>query len=138
MQASDRQFTFDTGSQGSEYVDRSNKAVFVAERFTFAFAGRVDIDGRRADEWLQLTLSGLFRRGMPAEEAFPEVAQLLTGKLASLPVEDANRALTMAGVGWTDASFSGRRPMFVRISNIHDDTGSRCEEPLGSFSVSER
>jgi hypothetical protein len=136
MQASDRRFTTKNADSSPEFIDRANKAVFVAERFSFAFTGRVDVDSKTADEWLQLSLSRLFLAGMCAEEAFVEVAALLDGKISTLPSDDQNRALTMVGVGWTDDSFAVRQPLLVRVSNVHDETGISLPAPSETFSIS--
>ena len=133
MQASDRRIT--EGS-GADPRDGANKAVFAAERFTFAFTGRAEVDGASADEWLQMTFSRLFRQNMTAEDAFAEVAMLLTGKVSTLPPDDRNRALSMVGVGWSDESFAKRKPLLVRISNLRDERGGTSDEVEDKFSVS--
>jgi SEC-C motif len=136
MQASDRRFTGRIDGERLEFRDGANKAVFAAERFAFAFTGRVDVDGQCADEWLQLALSRLFARGMSAEEAFEEVGHLLTGKFMVLASDDDNRALSVIGVGWSDESFAARAPSIIRISNMHDRSGRRLHSVGDEFSVS--
>ena len=134
MQASDRRI-----SEGphADPRDGTNKAIFAAERFTFAFTGRADIDGAGADEWLQLALSRLFQRGArAAEDAFAEVALLLSGKISALPADDHNRALAIVGVGWSDKSFATREPLLVKISNLREGPGASPDEVEGEFAVS--
>ncbi len=133
MQASDRRIT---EGPGADPRDGANKAVFAAERFVFAFTGRAEVDGAAADEWLQLTLARLFGRGMNAEDAFAEVALLLSGKISALPAADRNRALSIVGAGWSDESFAAREPLLVRISNLGDDSAGNPGEAAAEFAVS--
>lgn len=135
MQASDRRFS---ALDGSHHIDASNKAIFVAERLTFAFTGRTDMAGEPSDNWFQRQLSRHLRRGMTLDNAFEEIATMLSEYFAALPEEDPNCLLAFIGVGWTAGSIPERWPILAWISNFHDRDGMQLANPLEEFFCSSK
>jgi hypothetical protein len=94
MQASDRRLSVvdDRGRPtGLDPVDR-NKAIFVAERITFAYTGHADIGGTDTAEWLQTRLGGCFSRGLDPAAAIEEIRIMATQYFASIDADPRDRA----------------------------------------------
>jgi hypothetical protein len=77
---------------GLDPVDR-NKAIFVVERMTCAYAGHADIGGTDTAEWLQTRLGSCFSRGLDLAAAIEEVRIMATQYLASIDADPRNRAV---------------------------------------------
>jgi hypothetical protein len=135
MQASDRRLSVvdDRGRPtGLDPVDR-NKAIFVAERITFAYTGHADIGGTDTAEWLQTRLGGCFSRGLDPAAAIEEIRIMATQYFASIDADPRDGAHTFAGVGWTEGRFRDRTPFITWLSNSLDEEGNPLPSPAGEF-----
>src|SRR4051795_10366065 len=104
MQASDRRVSY----EAIPADDERNKAVFVAERMTFAYTGRASIGGTDTAEWFQTQIARELGSGAGLEAALAGVAKMMSGYLRTLTDQDRRHAFV--GVGWTDESAATSRP----------------------------
>lgn len=123
MQASDRRITRLDADSPPAHFDRQNKALFVAERLTFAYTGKAQIGGEDTSEWFQRQLSSRLSRGMNLDATLDEVAAMLSDYFVAHSPADGVQKHAFVGVGWTDDSFAKRVPMITWISNYFDDSG---------------
>jgi len=136
MQASDRRVV--AVNRAEKIVarrDERNKAIFVAERMTFAYAGHADIGGLDTAEWFQQRLATRMSDGGTIEEALAEVAEMLTQYFRSLPADVDDRRHAFAGVGWTVAEVSQRSPFLVTMSNSLTSGGEWLPTPRSDFAI---
>jgi hypothetical protein len=86
MQASDRRVT--VLGAADEVVgrrDERNKAIFVAERMTFAYTGHADIGGSDTAEWFQALLGRALSQGRSFDDALEEAAEMAAQYFRALP-----------------------------------------------------
>jgi hypothetical protein len=137
MQASDRRVVvLDDAGQVVDHWDEHNKAVFVAERMTFAYTGHADIAGTDTAEFFQGRLASELGRGAPVEEALDVVGEMSEQYLRSLP-STVDRAHAFVGVGWSaGAKLAKRKPFIIGLSNSFDADGNWLSQPNERFSTS--
>jgi hypothetical protein len=131
MQASDRRVS--VLSAAGEVVDTKeerNKAIFVAERMTFAYTGHADVGGTDTAEWFQAQLGRALSDGRSVDEALQEAADMAAQYFRALPPHVDERAHAFVGVGWTDADVHARIPFIVSLANSIEEDG-RWREPPG-------
>jgi hypothetical protein len=134
LQASDRLVATPSvgGCPPSYRDDERNKAVFVAERMTFAFTGRASIAGIETADFLQSQMGRLLRGGSDPDEALRIVGEMCAQALRTEPADA--RALAFVGVGWTsEPALMDRTPYIRWTSNSLGADEEWLPEPLDTF-----
>jgi hypothetical protein len=136
MQASDRRVVkIDRAERIVDHEDERNKAIFVAERMTFAYTGHADIGGVDTAGWFQQRLATEMSRGRSIEEALQVVAEMLSQYFASLPSYVEDRGHAFVGVGWTDEAVTTRNSCLITVSNSVTEDGRWADRPDAEFRV---
>jgi hypothetical protein len=135
LQIADRRIT--AQASGAIIEDYRPKMVLFGNQVVFSYTGMATLDGMNTDEWLGHTiftspnrdaLSVFNHISKQAKEA--TVRETLRGGR-----EIKHRRLAFVGVGFVRYLSDNRmRPIVVRISNFHTDTGTTTY-PLPSYSV---
>ena len=134
MQASDRRVTvLNTADQVVGAQDARNKAIFVAERMTFAYTGHADIGGTDTAEWFQAQLGRVMSEGGSVEDALREAAEMAAQYFRALPPYVDDRAHAFVGVGWTGDDTQARVPFIVCLSNSIGEDGGWLSQPGADF-----
>jgi hypothetical protein len=136
MQASDRRVT--VLNAANEVVDRKderNKAIFVAERMTFAYTGHAHIGGTDTSEWFQAQLGRAMSQDRSVDDALGEAAEMAAQYFRALPPYVDERTHTFVGVGWTAGDIGARRPFIVCLSNSIGDDGRWLDPPGDDFNT---
>lgn len=136
MQASDRAVGFCRDDGFVQAEDDRNKAVFVAERLTFAYTGNAEIGGDTAEFFAQ-QVSGSLGAGRSVENAIADVGDMCAQYFAQLR-PDADRHHAFVGVGWTDEAVVSRRPFLTWTSNALSSNREWTAEAATEFSTEVR
>jgi len=132
MQASDRRVIAHEDGVVVWHDDARNKALFVAERFIFAYTGVADVDGDTGG-FLQARLASALGRGQSLDGAVSETGQMLADYLRALR-PGAERRLALVGVGWSDEPRMALRvPLHVWTSNSMGPDGEWRADIGGEF-----
>jgi hypothetical protein len=131
IQASDRRVTTVQGEQVVNIDDDRNKAIFVADRLTFAMTGAADIDGDTIG-FFAAQLSRNLSQGKPVEIALAE-AGTMCGQYLAQRADRTSAFLAFVGVGWTDIPPAARSPIAMWTSNAMDDEGQWHPIPTCEF-----
>jgi hypothetical protein len=121
IQASDRRVTTIRDSQLVSVDDDRNKAVFVADRLTFAMTGAADIDGDTIEFFAAQLARGL-GQGQTFEATFAQTGTMCGQYLAQRP-DGLSAFLAFVGVGWTALPPAERAPLIMWTSNAMDAEG---------------
>jgi hypothetical protein len=136
MQASDRRVTYSRDGKIAGRDDERNKAIFVAERFTFAITGAADIDGDTV-EFVAAQMGRNLSEGSSPLEALRAVGGMC-GQLLAQSSNRENDRLALVGVGWTDIPPAPRSPLMVWTSNSMSANGAWQPRETDAFEVGEK
>jgi SEC-C motif len=136
MQASDRRVTYLRDGKIAGRDDERNKAIFVAERFTFAITGAADIDGDTV-EFVAAQMARNLSEGASPLEALLAVGRMCGQHLAQSGNAENDR-LALVGVGWTDTPPAPRSPLMVWTSNSMSADGAWQPRDADAFEVGDR
>lgn len=131
IQASDRRVTTTRESRLITVDDERNKAVFVAERLTFAMTGAADIE-RDTIGFFAAQLSREFGQGKTVDVALQRVGSMC-GQYLAQRADAASAFLALVGVGWTDSPPAPRSPLITWSSNAMDKHGRWRSPPAARF-----
>lgn len=121
MQASDRRLTILRDNEVVGYEDERNKAIFVADRLSFAMTGIADIDGDTV-EFFAAHMARSLEAGRNVNGALDTVGGMFGQYLAQHPAL-CDQRLAFVGVGWTAAPPAPRSPVLMWMSNSMDSDG---------------
>lgn len=131
LQASDRLTSLvDPNGTISPADPEQNKAIFVAERMTFAYTGHAFIQGTDTAEWFQNQLGREFATGASADEAVDAVVSMADAYFRALRADDKRHAFV--AVGWSNVAPHQRRP-FIRSWSNFTDTEGNARPDVGAF-----
>lgn len=134
MQASDRRVTvLNIADEVVGAKDERNKAVFVAERMTFAYTGHADIGGTDTAESFQAQLGRVMSEGRSVDDALREAAEMAAQYFRALPPHVEERSHAFVGVGWTADEIQSRVPFIVCLSNSIGHDGEWLARPGTDF-----
>jgi hypothetical protein len=139
MQASDRRVVRMSEAGQVTWVDddERNKAVFVAERLSFAYTGHAEIADQDTAEFFQGVMAERLGQGDSVEQALAQVGDMSAGYLRSLrPHTDKHHAFV--GVGWETSSDGERTPVILWASNAMTASGAWLDQPEDGFKVQRR
>jgi SEC-C motif len=135
MQASDRRVVSlsDSGSV-IDADDEQNKAIFVAERMTFAYTGHARIDREDTAEFFQGVMARSLATGRSVEDSLATVGTMSAGYFRSLRA-DTDRHHSFVGVGWEGRPPHDGPPFIAWTSNAIDENGERLSAPQEQFAT---
>jgi hypothetical protein len=137
MQASDRRVIRVTDAGEVTASDQENKAIFVAERMTFAYTGHAEVADEDTAEFFQGVLARSLGEGRSVEEALGLVGKMFAGYLRGLP-DEIDRHHAFVGVGWEGESPDAGTPLIMCASNAINEDGDWQDEPRTEFETYQR
>lgn len=132
VSVADRRLSFLDGRVAD---DDANKVVMFCNSMVFTYTGLAHLEGVKTDVWLADALAALPDRSLAA--AYDHIALRATQAMSLTEVLTGVRhAHTFAGAGFEPAPAGTELlPTLVRISNVHDGSGTRLESPSDAFTV---
>lgn len=138
MQASDRRVASLTDAgEISHADDERNKAIFIAERMTFAYTGHAEIADQDTAEFFQGVMARSLGQGRSVQDALVMVGTMCAGYFRSLR-SDVDRHHGFVGVGWEDERPHDAAPFIVCESNAIDVHGEWLSDPCEHFTTYRR
>jgi hypothetical protein len=130
VQVADRRVTWPDGRIGN---DDTIKSVVLSNQMIFSFAGMATIGHQTTDFWLTTALTELTKTSS-TEDACNWIAYRATEVCRKLQVDKASKRLAFVGVGFsTETNTSPLRPVFVRISNFHNEKNEESQHASDQF-----
>jgi len=137
IQVSDRRLTL---PDGSLYDDHSNKAILVNGNIVFGYTGLAFFDRKtRNDEWFLNALGEAYKAYPNASLTTTAefIANRATQKIGGMSITPEIKRLAFVGVGWgKPLGQEGLKPIYVIISNFHNNNGRQMSQAQPKFSVS--
>lgn len=133
IQASDRRLTMLQDGEVVGHEDARNKAIFVAERMSFAMTGIADIDGDTV-EFFTARLAHFLATGLDLDGALNAVGGIL-GQYVAQHASLSGQRLAFLGVGWTAVPPAPRSPLLMWVSNSMDSHGEWTARSTAGFTT---
>jgi hypothetical protein len=114
--------------------DEQNKAIFVAERMTFAYTGHARIADEDTADFFQGVIAASLANGRSVEDALAMVGTMCAGYFRALST-DTDRHHAFVGVGWDGQPPHDGPPFIIWASNAMDEPGEWLPDPREHFST---
>ncbi len=137
IQISDRRLML---SSGLVYDDNSNKAIFVNGNIIFSYTGLASLDNCKTmnDDWFLDTLGEVYNRypNVSLTTTAEHIAEHATEAMSKINADNTLKRLAFVGVGWAKLpDHDHLSPLYIVISNTHDQDGMWLNEAKSRFSV---
>jgi len=137
IQVSDRRLML---SRGLVYDDNSNKAIFVNGNIIFSYTGLASFDNRKTmnDDWFLDTIGDVYNRypNISLTTTAEHIAERASEAMNKINTNNTLKRLAFVDVGWAKLpDHDHLSPLYIVISNAHDQDGMWLNEAKSKFSV---